>query len=74
MAADLAASPGRWWVIEESQLLEALRRVQSGDDPSTVAIEFVANSDSEIVAEGIAPTCGDCGGSVRWVCTVCGAS
>lgn len=36
-----------WWVIEESQLLAALTRVQDGEDPQMVLIEMYANADQD---------------------------
>lgn len=37
----------RWWVIEESELLAALRRVGDGQDPDVMLVELLANSSSE---------------------------
>lgn len=34
----------RWWVIENSQLIAALRRVAEGENSGIVYIELVANS------------------------------
>lgn len=35
------------WVIKGEELLDALRRVQGGDDPDIVYAELYANSESE---------------------------
>jgi hypothetical protein len=59
-------------VIEESQFREALGKASVGDDPDVVLMEFIANSDGETVTQGIAPTCGECGGVVFWRCSKCG--
>lgn len=36
-----------WWVIEETELLSALRSVADGNDPELVMTELLANSQSE---------------------------
>ena len=37
----------RWWVIAESELLAALRRVADGDDPDLAMAELLANSEAD---------------------------
>lgn len=36
-----------WWTISGAALLDALNRVQDGDDPDVVYAELYANSDHE---------------------------
>lgn len=38
-----------WWVIEQSELLSALRRCSAGEDPDVMLLELTANSDVETV-------------------------
>ena len=39
-----------WWAISGDDLLAALRRANSGEDPDLLYAEFYANSDIEQVA------------------------
>lgn len=41
----------RWWVIAESELLAALRRVAQGHDPDLTMAELLANSSVEGVGD-----------------------
>lgn len=34
----------RYWVIDEREVLDALRRAAKGEDPDTVLLELLANS------------------------------
>lgn len=36
-----------WWTLSGQALMDALRRVQDGDDPDVVYAELYANSDHE---------------------------
>lgn len=50
MSNDLGAAieaGERWWVIAETDLHAALRRVANGDDPDIAMAELVANSSTD---------------------------
>jgi hypothetical protein len=38
-----------WWVIEDAQLQEALKRAHAGEDPEVLYVELYANSDVDQV-------------------------
>jgi hypothetical protein len=38
-----------WWVIEDVQLQEALKRAHAGEDPEVLYVELYANSDVDQV-------------------------
>lgn len=44
--------PSTWWVIEDVELREALRRVHGGEDPSLVEAELYANTFEWRLGEG----------------------
>ena len=39
----------RWWVIHEDDVLDALRRVQAGENPDMVYAEMYVNAEREQV-------------------------
>ena len=38
-----------WWVIEQAELLKALRRCSEGEDPDIMLMELTANADVETI-------------------------